>query len=487
VIEALAQMEILFVTTELAPFVTRGALADVSAALPKTLKGLGHKVTLVMPRFAAFEEAGLMHARRLTPLHVEVAGHAYEVTVFDGRLPSQVEFILLDAPGLFEHASPPASSLEATRDDGIRFAVFSKAVALMAKQRADAGTPFDVAHLNDWATALVAPFLKDLAVPTPTVLTVHDAMSQGRVPADLLASLGLSTKAKGVLEAGLSVADAVSTVSPAYAQEMQSGSSGHGLAPASTARMVGIVNGVDYGVWNPATQPAIAARYDAEDTSSKMRCKGALQKELGLTLATGAPVLASIGPIELDKGSDLLIEALPRMLRTSDVQVVIVGDGVPALVAKLEGVVEANPGRIAFVRTASPFGRGGSGPSDTLVHRVLAASDLVAVPSRKEPCGAVQLFAQRYGALPVAHATGGLLDTIVDCDAKLETGTGFLFEEPTVDLFYAAVQRALAAFATDRWAGLRRRVMRLDTGWERSARRYEQVYRGVATRVAPSA
>ena len=477
-------MDILYVTTELAPFVKVGGLADVSAALPKTMKALGHKVTIVMPRFPAFEEAGLLLARRLTPLTIALGDTTYEVTVFDGRLPSQVDLVLLDSPGLFDRAGVYGERGEDYADNAMRFAVLSRAAAEIVKQRAESGSPPDLVHINDWPTALVAKYLKDVGVKTPTLLTVHNVAHQGVFPRDVVPSIGLSWEdftAAGIefygsvnfLKQGLLSADAVTTVSPSYAKEIQTEAGGCRLDGVLRARerITGIVNGVDYGVWNPATDSNLAARYDAENTENKVRCKGALQKELGLALEMNAPLIISVGRIVAQKGSDLVIDALPRILRGSDAQVVVVGDGDDALIAKLEAAVAKSRGRAAFVRAAS----------EPLVHRIFAAGDVALVPSRFEPCGLVQLYAQRYGVPPVAHATGGLVDTIVDCDSKLETGTGFLFDAPTVDLLYAAVQRALAAHATDRWPMLRRRVMRLDRGWERAGRQYEQVYRTLAT------
>ncbi len=475
-------MEILFVTTELAPFVKVGGLADVSAALPKTLKALGHKVTIVMPRFPAFEEAGLLLARRLTPLHLDLGGKAYEVTVFDGRLPSQVDLVLIDVPGMFDRASVYGERGEDYPDNAMRFAVLSRAAAEIAKQRAEAGSPPDIVHVNDWPTALTAKYLKDLGVTTSSVLTIHNVAHQGVFAKDIVPQIGLTWDdfieggiefygSTNFLKQGILSADAVTTVSPSYAKEIQTEAGGCRLDGVlrTKAKIAGIVNGVDYGVWNPATDSNLVARYDAENTDNKVRCKGALQKELGLALEGNAPLIVSVGRIVSQKGSDLVIDALPRILRGSDAQVVIAGDGDAELVAKLEAAVAKSRGRAVFVRAAP----------EALVHRIFAAGDIALVPSRFEPCGLVQLYAQRYGVPPVAHATGGLTDTIVDCDSKLETGTGFLFTEPTVDLLYATVQRAIAAFETDRWPSLRRRVMRLDRGWERAGRQYEQVYRNL--------
>ncbi|MBS2019785.1 MAG: glycogen synthase GlgA [Deltaproteobacteria bacterium] len=473
-------MEILFVTTELAPFAKVGGLADVSAALPKTLKALGHKVTIVMPRYPAFEEAGILVARRLTPLSFDLGGKPYEVMVFDGRLSTQVELTLLDVPGLFDREGVYGAKGEDYADNAIRFAVLSRAVAQLVKQRAESGPPVDVVHLNDWPTALVAKYLKDLGVTTPTLLSLHNVAHQGVFPKDVVPTIGLAWDdftvggiefygSANFLKQGIVSSDAVSTVSPAYAREIQTEEGGFRLDGVLRAKekVIGIVNGVDYGVWNPATDSAIAARYDAEDTTNKARCKGALQKELGLPLESGAPLVVSVGRLVPQKGSDLVAELIPRLLRGSDAQVVVAGDGDPELVAKLTQAAEKSHGRAVFVRAAS----------EQVVHRMFAAADIALVPSRFEPCGLVQLYAQRYGAPPVAHATGGLVDTVVDCDAKLETGTGFLFDEPTVDALYGAVQRAITAFESDRWPALRRRVMKLDRGWERAGRQYENVYR----------
>ncbi len=486
-------MEILFVTTELAPYVKVGGLADVSAALPKTLKSLGHRVTVVMPRYAAFEESGLLMARRLTPLRLTLGEQTHEVTVYDGRLSSQVELALLDAPGLFDRPGVYGEKGEDYADNALRFAVLSRAAAELARQRAGDGAPFDVVHANDWPTALVPKYLKDLGVKTPSVLTIHNIAHQGVFPKEALPTLGLSWEdftvggiefygSVNLLKQGIISADIVTTVSPTYAREIQTVEEGNRLdgvlrakgapVPAGAkqfGRVLGIVNGVDYGVWNPATDSHIAARFDAEDASNKARCKGALRKELGFPLEPDVPIVASVGRIVPQKGSDLVADLVPRIVRGSDVQIVIAGTGDESIMAKLNAAAQKSHGNAVYVGNAS----------EPLVHRIFAAADIVLVPSRFEPCGLVQLYAQRYGALPVARATGGLVDTIVDCDAKLETGTGFLFDEPTTDAFYAAVQRAIAAYTSPRWGALRRRVMRLDRGWERAARQYEQAYKSL--------
>jgi starch synthase len=485
-------MEITFVTTELSPFVKVGGLADVSTALPKALRSLGHSVTIVVPRFPELEAQGLLLARRLTPLRFTLGERTFECTVFDGRLASQVDLVVIDVPGLFDRAGVYGERGEDYPDNALRFAALSRATAELVRQRVADGRAVDVVHCNDWPTALVPTYLRERASETPalaatrTVLTVHNVVHQGIFPKKALPDIGLGWDAFRVdgiefygkinmLKLGIVSADAVATVSPTYAREIQTPELGAKLDGVLRERgdaLVGITNGVDYAVWNPATDPAIAARYDAEDLANKARCRGALQKELGLPLDSGAPIVANVGRMVEQKGTDLVAAVLPKLLRGTDAQVIIAGDGEPALVAAIEAAVAKSHGRAVFARAAS----------EALVHRIFAGADVTLVPSRYEPCGLVQLYAQRYGALPVARATGGLVDTIVDCDAKLETGTGFLFEEATADALLGAIERALAARTTARWPALVRRVMRLDRGWERAARRYEALYRSLASR-----
>ncbi len=482
-------MDILFVSTELLPYVKVGGLADVAAALPKALRALGHKVTLVVPRLPAFEEGGLLVARRLTPLRFEHGGEAMEVTLFDGRLASQVDVILVDAPGLYESGQVYGDENEGTAK---KFGVLSAAAAEIARQRAVGGAPFDVVVANDWPAAATMSHLVRMRAETTElartrgVLVVHNVEHQGVFPRAALPLLGLAPSVFSVeqaeffgkvnlLKLGALSADAIVTVSPTYAREIVQPGSGHGLEGVFSQvkeRLSGILNGIDYGVWNPATDAALASRYDAEDLAPKARCKGALQSELGLPLELGAPLIASVGRLVPQKGIDLVAATLSKILKASEAQVVICGDGDPELVEKVTAATAKSHGRAVFVRAAP----------EALVHRLFSAADLALVPSRREPCGLVQMYAQRYGALPVVRATGGLVDTVVDCDAKLETGTGFTFEAE--DELLPAVERGIAAVAHPRWRELQRRVMRLDRSWDGPARRYEQLFKQLVARAS---
>lgn len=480
-------MEILIATTELAPFVKVGGLADVGGALAKALKGLGHSVTLVLPRFAGFEAGGLLLARRLTPLKFELGSRAFEATLFDGRLASQVDLVLVDLPGFFDRPGVYGERSEDYPHNALRCAAFSRAVAELVRTRQQAGAKVDVVHMHDWPTALVATYLKALPAtdkPLPkTVLTIHNVAHQGVFPKAVFADLGLPESAftiegaefygkVNILKQGIVSADAVTTVSMTYAREIQTPEGGHGLdgvLRARGAKLVGIVNGVDYAAWNPATDPSIAARYDALDIAPRERCRGALRQALGFSIGEAVPVVGFVGRLVHQKGIDTLLAAIPRLLVATDAAFVMVGEGDDAQVARIEAEVKKSHGRVVFVRAAS----------ESLVHSIFAGADLICVPSHHEPCGLVQLYAQRYGALPVVRATGGLVDTVVDCDAKLETGTGFVFAEESPNDLVAAIERALAARHLPSWDALMRRVMRLDRGWDRPARQYEQVFRAV--------
>jgi starch synthase len=480
-------MEILFAATELAPLVKVGGLGDVVAALSKSLRQLGHKVTLAMPRFPALERGGLLVARRLTPLTFPMGDAQVEVTVYDGRLGSGVELSLFDAPGLYDREGVYGAGGQDYADNARRFAVFCRATAELVRQRAQAGSPFDVVHVHDWSSALVPVYLRELeknggARRTPVVLTVHNLAHQGLFPREVLGSIGLGDELftpdllefwgkANFLKAGLVTATKLTTVSPTYAREIQTKERGHGLEGVLGMRsrdLTGITNGIDYATWNPASDAALAARYDAEDSSNKERCKTAVLRELGFSLSARGPLVVHVARMVAQKGTDLCIEAIPKLV-FAGATVVLAGEGDPKLMEQADLATQALRDQARFVRAAP----------ETLVHRLFAGADIVLVPSRFEPCGLVQLYAQRYGALPVAHATGGLSDTIVDCDAALETGTGFLFQKPDTIELVGAAERAIAAMTSPRWAALRRRVMRLDLGWDRPARRYDQIYRSL--------
>lgn len=460
--------------------------ADVVASLSKALRLLGHKVTLALPRHPAIEAAGVMVARRLTPLVINAGSERIEVTVFDGRLSSGVDLILLDTEGMANGPWNVGGVVEGDVNAARAVSLFVLAVAELVRQRSLNGGAFDVIHAHDWAAAMVPYMLREregLARP-PSVLTIHDVGRQGVFPREALRTLGLDGQhfqpdllefygQVNFLKGGILAADAITTGSGTYAREILTPASGHRLEGLLASRskqreIVGIVSGVDYAVYNPMTDPALAARYDAEDAGNKGICKSALLTNVGLPLDPVRPLIVSIGPFTHDRGGDLLAAALPKLLK-GDVSIVVAGLAEETIAGKLEALVAKHSDVLQVIGHSS----------DQVVHRLLAAADILVIPSRSEPGGLLQLYAQRYGALPVACRLGGFVDTIVDCDAALETGTGFLYDKPTAPQLLAGVQRAIAGMTSPRWSALRRRVMRQDLGWDRPARRYVQVYRSV--------
>jgi starch synthase len=471
-------MDILMVAAELAPYVRQTDAAEAVASLAKALRQLGHDVTLALPRYPGLEAGGLLVARRLTPLPLPSGG---EVTVLDGQLSSGVRVVLFDAPVLFERPGIYGEGEEDYPDNAKRFGLLSEAAAALVRQRAQQGQAFDILHLQDWPAALVPLALRRAPGPMPpSLLTIHDVTRQGSFPLRELEALGVPrevAEADGlvlggkinVLHCGVTFADALTTVSPSYAEEMLREELSGPLAQALSSSgkpVVGITNGIDYAYFNPATDAALVSRYDAEDSSNKGRSKSKLLLDLGFDLEPERPLVVALGPLTQEKGFDLLASALPAIAK-QDLTLVIAGRGRDAGISRLEAAC-------AEYRDASAVFRD---PDDATVHRILGAADFVLVPSRHEPCGIAQLFGQRYGALPVVSSAGGLKDTVVDCDAAAETGTGFVFDELTSRSLNGALARGIAAYKSAVWPRLQRRVMRLDLSWDRPARRYLQVYR----------
>ena len=493
-----------------------GGLADVVFALTKSLRNLGHRVTVALPRYPAFEQAGVLSARRLTPLPlppINVPGlpaelawandKPLEAVLYDARLGSGVDVIFFDVvtPAAYGVTTLFGDvELRSTRNiyalaDGLhgafRFSVFCRAVVEYLKVRSRpnglrAGeAAYDVVHAHDWPTAMV-PYLtreSEELLGVRTALTIHDAGAQGQFAGaaakTVLGLFGLGTDhftmdrlefygGVNLLKGGIARADLVTTVSSTYATELLSEGGGYRLAGVLAARrapIVGIRNGVDYSVWNPATDPALVARYDADEASNRGRSKTTLLADLGLPLDPEIPLFVSLGRVTEPKGADILAAAVRRLAK-QDLTLVVAGQGDAGIEAALSATAADHSDRVRYLGFAD----------EKVAHRLMAAADFVLMPSRREPCGLVQMHAQRYGAVPVVTRTGGLVDTVVDCDADLETGTGIAFGGPSVEELASAVGRAVSAFRHPRFPSLRRRIMRLDVGWERPARLYAQAY-----------
>lgn len=472
-------MDILVVAAELSPYVRETPAADAVAALCKALRQLGHEVTVALPRHPGFEAGGLLVARRLTPLLV---GEGGEVTVFDAQLASGAKLVLLDAQGVFERPFVYGEGASENAENPRRFGLLARGVAALVAQRANTGRPFDLVHGHDWPGALLPFALRELEPRPPVVLTIHDGRRDGVFGAKELEALGIPRELNtpegvkfgskiSVLKGGVAFADALTTVSPSYARELLDPEATGAVAEAlrlASRDVLGISNGVDYALYNPATDPVLVSRYDAENPSNKGRSKTAALRELGLELVFERPLFLLTGPVTKERGFDVLAQALPALLK-NDLALVIAGrgEGDASLEERISAAAEESRDRLAWVPAVEPG----------QLRRLFAAADFAVIAPRHEPSGELQLIAQRYGALPIAHAVGGLQDTVIDADAALETGTGFLFEKLTQKSVLGVVQRALAAYTSPAFPRLVRRVMRLDLAWDRPARRYAQVYR----------
>jgi len=471
-------MDILMVTAELAPYARVSDAADAVGALAKTLRQIGHEVTIAVPRYPGFEAQGLLLARRLTPLTLASGA---SVTLFDGQLASGVRLVLFDAPELGAASGVCGDGRVDPPSEAGRCGCFAQAAAALVRQRFQQGTPFDVVHVHDWPGALVPLFLsrmEDLLVPT--VLTVHDLGRQGCFAPDALGALGLPADLAGeaglalggqlnALKGGLLFADAAVLVSEAIRDELRVDPRGGALVRFLEERgleTAAIGYGIDYSVYNPATDPGLVSRFDAEDPSRRGLSRTELLRRLEFDLDPARPLVGLI--VDEKRGQDVgvVLEALPELCRI-DATLVLAGALGAEDRARFEAERARHPDRLAAIDLAE----------EVALRRLFAAVDLAVFPAREGSYGLPVLAAKRYGAVPVAHAAGAVSEQIVDADAALTTGTGFLFDELDPTALVGAVARAAAAFHRPEWPALVARVMRQDASWDRPARRYLQLYR----------
>jgi starch synthase len=398
---------------------------------------------------------------------------------FECRLLRADPFLVVDCPRLYAREGGPYQS-RAGRDwvdNPLRFGVLSRVAALLGAARTPLGWRPHVLHCHDWPAALAPAYLRAEAGRAATVMTIHNVAFQGNYDAGLLARLELPPTLftiDGVefygrlsfLKAGIVYADAVTTVSPTYASEIQSPEFGFGLDGLLRHRrdvLSGILNGIDTRTWDPANDARIAQRYDSRSLERKAVNKAALQRRMALEVDARVPLIGVVSRLTSQKGIDLLVAAADELATSA--QLALVGKGEPALEQALGALAGRHPGRVA---TQVAF-------DEDLAHAIEAGADLFLMPSRFEPCGLNQMYSQRYGTPPVARATGGLADTVID------GVTGFLFERPQKEALLAAVRRALAAYADPaRWTGIQRAGMERDFSWLAAARRYAALYRRLA-------
>jgi starch synthase len=480
-------MRVLHAAAELFPWVKTGGLGDVIAALPPALAGLGVDVRLVLPGFTALlDSLPLQEVTRVrTPFAIE------RVRIALAELPeSGVRAYLVDHPAFYDRPGSPYADPVGREwpDNHRRFALLGWAAVALA-QGADPKWRPDILHAHDWHAGLAPAYLRAAGAPVPSVFTVHNLAYQGFFPAAGFADLALPPglfSIDGVefyggvsfLKAGLFYADRLTTVSPTYAREIQTPAFGNGLDGLLRSRagvLSGILNGVDPKIWSPENDALLPRRYGIDDAAAgKAAAKAVLQRRLGLAVEPEALLFGAVTRLSSQKGLDLLLAALPALI-AEGVQLALLGSGDADLEAGFAAAAAAHPGRAGIV----------VGYDEALSHLVMAGADSVLVPSRFEPCGLTQLYALRYGALPLVRRTGGLADTVVDANAvTLAEGsaTGFVFDEETPEALLEAANRAVALYA-DRasWQRVMQQAMICDFSWGAAARQYKALYTRLTT------
>ena len=483
-------MRILFVSAEAVPFAKTGGLADVAGAVPNSLRAMGHDVALIMPYFR--------HARERAAGIVEDPGIGLLVPLDDtpaeGRLlrttmpDSDVPVWFIDQPDFYDRPHLYGTPEDDYPDNAERFIFYS--LAVLAATRALGWAP-DVYHCNDWQSALIPAALKCAHAEDPfyrgsrTLLTIHNLAYQGTFPARAFRLTGLDAAhfnwreleffgKLNLLKGGLVFADLLSTVSARYAKEIQTEEFGCGLGGILAERadnLFGIINGIDYGVWDPAVDPLIPAHYGPDDLAGKALCKRALQRYCGLP-ERPVPLLGMISRLDEQKGLDLLAEIFDELMAL-DLQFVLLGTGHEELHILFEKLAAQHPEKFSANLTFD----------NRLAHQIEAGCDMYLMPSRYEPCGLNQLYSLKYGAVPIVRKTGGLADTITNCtptSLAKETANGFSFESYRPRALLAAVKRALKLFAArGAWRRLMLAGMRQDWSWAQSARAYLGLYERV--------
>ena len=490
-----APLRILFVTPECAPWVKTGGLGDVSAALPAALAQLGHEVRVLMPAYGplrsmmpgpsatiALPAFGVWPAARLAC--VAQAGF---------------ELWLLDCPSLYDRPGGPYVDENGRdhADNALRFGFLSHvAASLCTDDTTWSDWSVDVLHANDWPTGLAPAYLSAMTPRvvgphTASVLTIHNLAFQGLFPVELAQTLALPADWLQVehpgllhwgqistLKAGLRHADAITTVSPTYAREIQSEALGFGMDGMLRLRadhLHGILNGVDREQWDPQTDKLIAQRYGAGDLAPKAANKNALQARMGLRLDSGQPLFGIVSRLTEQKGVDLVLACLDRLV-ASGCQLVVLGAGDRVFEHALTAAAVAQPRQVAVK----------IGFDEVLAHQIEAGADCFLMPSRFEPCGLNQMYSLAYGTPPLVHATGGLADSVRDVTRDPE-GTGFVMPEPTVAALQAALDSAQALYRKrTAWQALQRRAMAQRFEWSASAEAYVELYRSCVSNAAVS-
>lgn len=477
-------MKIVHVASELFPYVKTGGLADAVASLAGMLADSRHEVAIFLPGYrAALEHRDAAAAERRYRLKIEM-GNQYlsgEVRVFAPR--PNLTLFLICREEFFDRRAPYGNGERDYEDNADRFIFFCKGVVETLRL---ADMQADVVHAHDWQAALLPLLLREaerrqrLMLAMKTIFTIHNIAFQGVFPRSVFARTNLPEELNSVdgleyyeqinfMKAGILYADRVTTVSPRYAQEIQTPEFGCGLDGVVQTRendLVGLLNGVDTGVWNPANDPLLPARYSAADLSGKQTCRRELLRRFDLQPDFEGPVFGMVCRLAEQKGIDLVLANQGFFLAQS-CRLIVLGSGEPRYEAALKALVARAPSKIALAAAID----------EPMSHLIEAGSDFFVMPSLFEPCGLNQMYSQIYGTVPLVSRVGGLADTVIDADEQPERGTGLMCE-PTSASLLDALNRALALYRDrPRYAAVQRRGMERDFSWTAAASGYERLYR----------
>lgn len=472
------------------PLAKTGGLGDVCGALPVALDKLGCTVSCFLPAYRSVLKSGLVIEPTNHTFTIHIANKHVACRLLKTRLPnSNVDVYLVDQPQYFDREGLYADRAGEYRDNCERFAFFCRAVVEGIDQLM---LDVDIVHCHDWQAGLVPAYLKTKLGGYPwmehakSMMTIHNLAYQGRFWHLDMPLTGLDWEyfnwqemefhgQLNLMKTGIVFADSVTTVSPTYAREITTPEHGCGLDPTLLSRgddLLGIVNGVDYSHWNPATDPHLPRKFGIEDwQAGKAHCKRELQRELGLAENPDIPLIGIVSRLADQKGWDLIIPLLLHWAQKREVQWAILGTGDPNYEEQLRNLAAMHPDRLA-VRLEF---------SEGIAHQIEAASDIFLMPSRYEPCGLNQLYSLKFGAVPVVHSTGGLADTVVDAnDESLASGTanGFRFDGYSVHLLEETLNRTIDFYLQDKagWAQIVRTGMQSDWSWQHSAQQYMEVF-----------
>jgi len=475
---------ILFATSEAHPLIKTGGLADVSGSLPMAIKSLRRDIRIIIPAYkSALENAGPVV--RIATLRIE--GIPSPIHILEGRLPeSSVIVWLVDSSQHFDRPGNPYTGPDGMDwpDNAERFAVFSHTITAIALNQAGLSWQPDIVHCNDWQSGLVPALLAMTTQRPATVFTIHNLAYQGLFPLATFKSLKLPESLWSMhtmefynkfsfIKGGLVYADMLNTVSPTYAREICTPEFGCGLDDLlrhRSDRLSGILNGVEYTQWNPAKDPYLVQQYNVYTLRHKIASKEDLQKRVGLPIDKDIPLIGFVGRLVEQKGVDLLLKALPKLL-TKPLQLVVLGSGGKGMEKSLKQAMTRYPQQVAVQ----------IGYSEALAHQIEGGADMFLMPSRFEPCGLNQIYSLRYGTVPIVRNTGGLADTVIDAsDEAIRNGvaSGYVFNEPTAEALLDAINRALIDFQQYPriWKKLVFNGMQQDFSWRRSAKQYLGLY-----------